>query len=362
MGRQPFGATPAGVPIRVNRHRQPPAALRELAASGDLLRRTARLLAPVATGVVFVVVLLAGGAPTPYLQLPYIPIILGAYGGGTRVGLAYGLACAVLFNPVLTLVDLEHNGEPFGMPWVVRGAMFITVGLMLGWLFSRSRAALSAWRDTALQVTAAHQEGMVALARAAEAKDPTTGDHLFRCRDLAGALARDLGLAEPLAADIAWSAMLHDIGKLYVPEHVLLKPAELTPEEWALMRTHPARGAELLDRSRTFETARRIARWHHENLDGSGYPDGLRGDAIPLEARIVRIVDAWDAMTNDRPYRRALTPEQALDELMRCRGTAFDPELVAVFARLAERGLLLPVLAPQGARTLPADRLAIALP
>ena len=248
------------------------------------------------------------------------------------------------------------------MPWVVRGAMFITVGLMLGWLFSRSRAALSAWRDTALQVTADHQEGMVALARAAEAKDPTTGDHLFRCRDLAGALARDLALAEPLAADIAWSAMLHDIGKLYVPEHVLLKPAELTPEEWALMRTHPARGAELLDRSRTFETARRIARWHHENLDGSGYPDGLRGDAIPLEARIVRIVDAWDAMTNDRPYRRALTPEQALDVLVRCRGTAFDPELVAMFARLAERGLLLPVLAAQGATALPADRLAIALP
>jgi HD superfamily phosphodiesterase len=328
--------------------------LRDLATSGDLLRRSARVLAPVATGVVFLVVLFAGGAPSPYLQLPYIPIILAAYGGGTRVGLAYGFACAVLFDPVLTLVDLEHNGEPFGLAWVVRGTMFTTVGLMLGWLFSRSRSVTAAWRETALEVTASHQEGMLALARAAEAKDPTTGDHMFRCGDLAGALAREADLEEPVVTDVAWSAMLHDIGKLYVPEHVLAKPGELSAEEWALIRTHPVRGAELLDHSRAFETARRIARWHHENLDGSGYPDGLRGDAIPLEARIVRVVDAWDAMTNDRPYRSALSVEQALEELRRWRGRAFDPELVELFARLVERdpSVALPRPATAGQRRI----------
>lgn len=328
--------------------------LRALATSGDLLRRGARVLAPVATGAVFLVVLLSGGAPSPYLQLPYIPIILAAFGGGTRVGLAYGLACAVLFDPVLTLVDLQHDGEPFGLAWVVRGAMFTTVGLMLGWLFSRSRSVTAAWRQTALEVTASHQEGMLALARAAEAKDPSTGDHLFRCSDLAGALAREGDLDEDVVTDIAWSAMLHDIGKLYVPEHILTKPGELTPDEWALVRSHPVRGAELLDHSRAFATARRIARWHHENLDGSGYPDGLKGEAIPLEARIVRVVDAWDAMTNDRPYRRALSIEEALEELRRWRGRAFDPELVELFTRLAERdpGAALPRPRSSGLRTI----------
>jgi putative nucleotidyltransferase with HDIG domain len=291
-----------------------------------------------ATGfLVFVLVLLTGGGPNALMQLSYLPVTFAAYRGGLRGGIAAAVVGAVMVGPVMYAVDLEGNGE-FGFPWVVRGAMFVTVGTILGILFTRTRAVTAAWRDTALEVTASQRDGMLALARAAEAKDPTTGDHMYRCRDLAGELAREVGLGELEVEDIAWSAMLHDIGKLYVPDQVLAKQGALDAGEWALILEHPVRGAELLEHGRMFETARRIARWHHENLDGTGYPDHLSGDRIPLEARIVRIVDAWDAMTNDRPYRLAMAQERALEELRRCSGSAFDPDLVELFLRFVDRG------------------------
>ena len=286
--------------------------------------------------VVFVVVLLTGGTPNALGHMAYVPITVAAYRSGARGGVLAGLAGTVMLGPVMYWADLEHNGE-WGIPWLVRGVFFIGVGALVGWLFDRSRSAVAAWREAALEVTRRHHEAMESLAAAAEAKDPTTGNHMFRCRDLAGDLAAEVGLPGDQVADVAWSAMLHDIGKLWIPDHVLAKPGELDAAEWELVRLHPVRGAELLSRSRSFETARRIARWHHENLDGSGYPDGLRGSAIPLEARIVRVVDAWDAMVNDRPYRRALALERAMQELRDGAGRQFDPELVELFLRLAER-------------------------
>jgi len=131
--------------------------------------------------------------------------------------------------------------------------------------------------------------------------------------------------------------MLHDVGKLHVPDRILLKPGPLSAREWQVMRLHPVWGAEILAQGDGFELARRIARWHHENVDGSGYPDGLRGESIPLEARIVRIADAFDAMTDARPYRAARPVESALEELDRCAGSQFDPELVALFIDLVRR-------------------------
>ncbi len=131
--------------------------------------------------------------------------------------------------------------------------------------------------------------------------------------------------------------MLHDIGKLHVPDSILLKPGKLTPEEWEVMRRHSVFGERILAGGVGFEMARRIARWHHEDFDGRGYPDGLRGEAIPLEARIVRVADAYDAMTHVRPYKRAESPDWAFEELERYAGAQFDPELVRLFIALLER-------------------------
>lgn len=128
--------------------------------------------------------------------------------------------------------------------------------------------------------------------------------------------------------------MLHDVGKLRVPDRILLKPGRLEADEWELIRRHSAWGEELLDGGEHFELARRIARWHHENWDGSGYPDGLVGAQIPFEARIVRVADVYDALRAERPYKAAWTEEQALSEIQRVRGVHLDPELADLFLRL----------------------------
>jgi HD-GYP domain-containing protein (c-di-GMP phosphodiesterase class II) len=125
--------------------------------------------------------------------------------------------------------------------------------------------------------------------------------------------------------------MLHDIGKLRVPDHILTKPGPLTADEEAIVRLHTVWGERILADGDGYGIARRVVRWHHENFDGSGYPDGLRYDRIPHEARIVRIADAFDAMTHGRRYQAARDLEWAADELLRCSGQQFDPDLVRVF-------------------------------
>ena len=153
-------------------------------------------------------------------------------------------------------------------------------------------------------------------------------------RDLAAELATAAGIAAAETEQIAWSAMLHDVGKIRVPDRVLLKPGKLDDDEWALIRKHPLWGEELLKGDEGFALARQIARWHHEDWDGSGYPDGLRGDVIPFAARIVRVVDVYDALRSERPYKPAWTVEQALEELRAMRGKGLDPDLVDVFLQL----------------------------
>ncbi len=178
---------------------------------------------------------------------------------------------------------------------------------------------------------------MVALARGAEAKDTDTGDHVVRVQAISIELALAAGLEPDTATSIGWSAMLHDIGKLHVPDRILLKPGPLDRAEWDVMRLHPVWGAEILAQGAGFEVARRIARSHHENFDGSGYPDGLAGDAIPFEARVVRLADTFDAITHGRPYQAARPLDWALQEIDRHAGTQFDPELAKLFIELLER-------------------------
>lgn len=273
---------------------------------------------------------LTGGSPNPLNHLGYLPIVLAAYLFGWRGGLATAAYVAVLLGPLPTLASLAGGVEQPDA-WAIRGATFGLVGGLTGYLFDHARAALLGWRSAAVEIAQRERDGMVALARGAEAKDTDTGDHIVRVQLLAEELARATGVDAERAADIGWSAMLHDVGKLHVPDRILLKPGPLTADEWVIMRRHPVWGAEILAQGDGFEVARRIARWHHENVDGSGYPDGLRGERIPLEARIVRIADAFDAMTHPRPYKPARAVEWALEELARYAGTQFDPELARLF-------------------------------
>jgi putative nucleotidyltransferase with HDIG domain len=172
------------------------------------------------------------------------------------------------------------------------------------------------------------------LSNAIEARDPYTRGHSARVTALAEALARELGWSEERLESLRVGGPLHDIGKLAVSPEVLRKEGGLDEDELAQIREHPKIGARLLLRMAALREAIPYVLYHHERWDGSGYPSGKAGEEIPLEARVLAVADAFDAMTSDRPYRRAMSREDALAEVERCAGTQFDPEIARVFLGL----------------------------
>jgi putative nucleotidyltransferase with HDIG domain len=219
--------------------------------------------------------------------------------------------------------------------------VYAFIYLMGASLIPWTAGRLAGRRARALQrqvrtMRAAEKDAVLILARAAEAKDEDTGEHVARVGELTAALAERIGMPEAEVEDIRYAAMLHDVGKLHVPDRILLKPGPLLPDEWELMRQHTVWGAKIMGSSSAFETARVIARWHHEDWDGAGYPDGLRRDAIPLVARIVRLADVFDALRSDRPYKPAWEVERCLEEIRRNAGRQFVPDLVPTFISIVE--------------------------
>jgi putative nucleotidyltransferase with HDIG domain len=184
------------------------------------------------------------------------------------------------------------------------------------------------------QVRRTHLATIAALSRSMEAKDYYTGGHTERVAGLAVALARRVGVTGADLEAVEIGALLHDIGKIGIPEHILHKPGTLTDEEWAVMKQHPVISDYILSEVDLPAIVRQIARSSHERIDGAGYPDGLAGDEIPLPARIVLVADAFDALTTDRPYRRARHTLAALQEVRANSGTQFCPLVVAALERL----------------------------
>ncbi len=173
-----------------------------------------------------------------------------------------------------------------------------------------------------------------ALAMLVDVRDDYTGTHANDVSRLAHAVSLELGLGAGEAQLIAVAARLHDVGKVAVPDAILCKRGRLTEEEWSIMRTHPVVGAEVVGLIPALRPIAPIVRAHHERVDGSGYPGGLRGDEIPLGARVIAVADAYSAMTSDRPYRTALPVEEALSELRTNSGTQFDPVVLTAFERI----------------------------
>ncbi|HKR98255.1 MAG TPA: HD domain-containing phosphohydrolase [Candidatus Dormibacteraeota bacterium] len=169
------------------------------------------------------------------------------------------------------------------------------------------------------------------LANTLESKDVATHEHAARLATLASRVSERMGLDDEEQDAIRLGAALHDIGKVAVPEELLRKPGPLTKEELAVMRKHPETGAAILEDIQTWDTVRLIVRHHHERFDGKGYPDRLRGAKIPLGARIVGVVDSFDVMRTGRPYAKAKSPDQILEEFARERGRQFDPDVLDSF-------------------------------
>ncbi|MEZ5719231.1 MAG: HD domain-containing protein [Burkholderiaceae bacterium] len=191
-------------------------------------------------------------------------------------------------------------------------------------------------RNEALQEVAhAHHQSLFMLALAAEYKDDDTGVHIVRIGFLAEALALYLGLPRDFALQLRKAAPMHDVGKIGIPDSVLKKPGGFTPDERQIMDRHAVIGWELLGKSRIelFQLAAEVALTHHERWDGTGYPQGLAGEEIPLSGRIVSVVDFYDALTMDRVYRTAFSHARAMEMVQEQRGKAFDPDVVDCFVQ-----------------------------
>ncbi|QEL64830.1 putative two-component system response regulator [Oryzomicrobium terrae] len=202
----------------------------------------------------------------------------------------------------------------------------------------RAMADQAAWlADEVAKATAAlvarEKETILCLSQAAEYRDPETGAHILRMAHYSRLIARNLGLSEAEQDLILEAAPMHDVGKVGTPDFILLKPGRLTEEEFAVMRQHAQKGCDILARSTSpiLQKAAEIALTHHEKFDGSGYPNGLAGEAIPLHGRIVAVADVFDALTSSRPYKPAWSLDRARDYLRESAGGHFDPRCVEAF-------------------------------
>jgi diguanylate cyclase (GGDEF)-like protein/putative nucleotidyltransferase with HDIG domain len=182
-----------------------------------------------------------------------------------------------------------------------------------------------------------NDEMLEMMARILDARDPYTGGHAAKVADYASAIAQELGMPEERVNIVRQAALLHDIGKVAIADHILYKPSRLTEEEYEYVKQHVTIGADLLEQSQGLRHLTSFVRYHHERWDGKGYPSQLRGQDIPLEARILGICDAAEAMISDRPYRKAMPLDAVITELKRCAGTQFDPALVEIFIRIVNR-------------------------
>ena len=191
-------------------------------------------------------------------------------------------------------------------------------------------------------LVAAYETTLDGWVKALDFRDKETLGHSQRVVVLTMQLARAMKIDEAQMDHIRRGALLHDIGKMAVPDHILLKPSPLTPEEWKIMRLHPTYAVQMLQDIAFLKPAIIIPGYHHERWDGRGYPNGLKGEAIPIEARIFAIIDAWDAICSDRPYRPGLSTDHARDQILKGTGAHFDPHVVQVFFELLDAGLETP--------------------
>lgn len=185
-----------------------------------------------------------------------------------------------------------------------------------------------------------HFDTVRALTSAIDASDPYTRGHSERVTYYSVAMARTMRLSERRIQALEYAGFLHDMGKIGINHDILRKPGSLTEDEWQAMREHPAIGARIVSDLDFLKGAREVVLYHHERYDGKGYPEGLAGEQIPLEARITKVADAFDAMMSDRPYRAALGLDKAINELERGKGTEFDPAAVEAFVELVEKDQL----------------------
>jgi putative nucleotidyltransferase with HDIG domain len=297
----------------VLRTRRPLAAMTEIPTRPGGSTRTRRMI------VVWAPLLSRKGRPAGVAEISIRPRIVDASTAtATRI---VWIAVAVVFTVLLLALTL-----------LVRGAS-ARLARQNDAFQSRSRELLESTRNLEESLL----ETIETLNAAVEARDPYTAGHSQRVRRVALAIGRNLGLPPKQLGTLGTAALFHDVGKIGIPDSILTKADVLEPAEAAVMREHVTRGAEIVAKVSSFQDAVPAIRHHHERWDGLGYPDGLSGDEIPLEAAIIGLADAWDAMTTDRPYAAALSVSDALMQVRTGRGKQFSPVVVDAFTEVAKR-------------------------
>lgn len=256
----------------------------------------------------------------------YIPIVIAAYFFGVRGSVAVSVLAG--------LAALSAGPAGFAMTlraWLPLFAVYLTVGGSVG-------VFLNVLDERRKKVIRSQIDSLKSFAMAVETEDDPGGEHCERVAMNARTVGEALGMKRGQLEDLYWAGLLHDIGKMTIPREILRKPGGLTLEEYLVMRRHARLGANLLSSIDSFKCVAEGVGAHHERWDGSGYPSGIQGDQIPVFGRILAVVDVFEALSSDRPYRKALSREDALEELRRGAGSHFDPELVELYERLYRQG------------------------
>jgi hypothetical protein len=260
------------------------------------------------------------------LALPFFIIfttfLFGKRGLWVGTFLSVGAVIAIYYLQVYGLFENTYMASPTRV--LILSSLLVASGLTI-W------AVRDSWEMNLRNLRESYDLTLQGWARALEYRDGETAGHTQRLIGLCEALAQKLGLSQDEVRALKRGAYLHDIGKMAIPDHILLKPGPLDDEEWAVMKQHPARSREFIAEIPFLQTAIPVAYSHHERWDGNGYPDGLQGEQIPLSARIFSVLDHWDALNSDRPYRKAWPREEVLAYLQENSGTIFDSKVVEAF-------------------------------
>ena len=264
-------------------------------------------------------------------KLYFLPPVIAAAWFGLRGSIITTAAVSLLFT-LHALLDWPGNymeqanqlGELTGF-WVI--------GIISGWLFDRQQSLL-------LDLANSNEETLLGLVAALDLREHNTRLHSQRVREYTELIATRLAVDEKMKREIGFGALLHDVGKIAVPDQILLKPGKLTDQEWVEMRKHPEAGYRIVKRIGFLKDAAKIVYTHHEQFDGNGYPRGLKGESIPLGARMFMVADVYDALTSERPYHSPMTYEEAAAEIRRLSGSHFDPAIVETFMAIAPEQLL----------------------
>lgn len=290
---------------------------------------------------------LSGGRATPELRELVLPMaacgltyfVVDTFGVSIIVALSQRISAWRVWQRTYLWTTITHlvGFVPLGAIIVVifmhigiPGVMLFLVPLML------ARYSFKLYTD----MRQVHFDTVRALTSAIDASDPYTRGHSERVTHYSVAIARQMRLSERRIQAIEYAGFLHDMGKIGINHDILTKPSSLTDEEWQTMREHPEIGARIVSDLDFLKGAREVVLYHHERYDGKGYPEGLAGEEIPLEARIAKVADAFDAMMSNRPYRSSLGLDKSIRELEEGKGTEFDPRVVDAFLRVIDGGLI----------------------